>query len=856
MKEIDEIKQKFKELQGILRTLIESYRDRLLAKFSRMPVLNLNAKIGLALVGLALAVGFFAGSVANKEGQTLNAATPSSPWNPFKWFGSVFAGRIYLSGTQPDGSFLFSNFETQEAMNSWTLIAARMMPSTNYAWEGAHSGQVTFLAGKEIAAISIDELGKSRSQPSDWSAYDSFQMYVFHPGDQFEELNFLVTDIWGKRYSETLKIPPVTWVKIVVPMAKISAALNTKKVNQVSISRRQTSIARDFYFDDTRLISLSTRGALSRANMFDYGFSDRKVAWSVFDPQVNSQIVHVPFVVKNETTAFCHLCPAEGGIPLPMGEVQDFKSVRISNSYGEDIPFQSRVLAYWPDRSVRWLGVHLESTLPPGQGAGYFVDYGPNIRGLDFASSLKVTENDQAIIVNTGSLEAVLSKRSFYLFDRVSVDRNANGTFESSEEMTSKAQFTLSFHGKEFRTDLDSKTYKIEVEEKGSQRVVIKASGWYQSEDGKRENQAIVRYYFYQGKNYVKLSHTLIYTAYPANEQFAAYKLARLPENEPIEAFGLRIPYQFSEKRDEQVFLGLSQRNPFGMALGDKLELYQQDYDIATLRRDGGLINPENNPENAYAGWFSLSNEEQGIAVSLRYFRENFPKAFKVDRTKGMVQVDLWPQEAGPLDLSTTEKAVGPDAYGRGSAFGLAKTHDLLIYFHKGKAAEANALNVAGSFMKPLIIRSNPYWMDATGALGRLFPSDPKYATAERILDRLFDWADRQPKNFKWYGMLNFGDTLTWWRNDDGEGGTKYTELGWHPTGRWGWYNCEGVGVHTGALLQFARTGIWKYFEVGESMAKHIMDVDTIHYDTVKERNLRNMINERYSHVASIHPPK
>ena len=57
--------------------------------------------------------------------------------------------------------------------------------------------------------------------------------------------------------------------------------------------------------------------------------------------------------------------------------------------------------------------------------------------------------------------------------------------------------------------------------------------------------------------------------------------------------------------------------------------------------------------------------------------------------------------------------------------------------------------------------------MDATGALGRLHGFDQKYATIEKMLSRLFDWADRHPKHFKWYGMINFGDTLTWWRDED-----------------------------------------------------------------------------------------
>ncbi len=763
-------------------------------------------------------------------------------------FSAMKGPAARLVHAQPDGSFVFSNFETPEDMNHWKVISAQIAPSINYAWEKSRSAQVTFEGGKEISAATIGDIGKNKTQPSDWSSYGALQFYVFHPQKEAEAFTFMVTDLWGKQYEETLSVPPGIWARFTVPVSKIANTINVKKVNQFSVSRREGTKPAFFYFDDFRLLPGGESAGAPARPFMDYGFAKRKPAWMVFDPQLNNKIVRVPFIVKNETDALCQLCPVEGGVPLPMGEVKDIKTIRIRNSSEEDLPFQVKALAYWPDQSVKWVGVHFATTLRPHDGAGFFLDYGPYVRSFDFANPLKVEENDASILVNTGVMETVLNKKSFYLFDRVSIDQNTNGLFEPSEEISSKATLVLTFRGKEFRTDLDRKTYTVEVEEKGSRRVVVKASGWYESQDGERYCQAIVRYYFYQGKSHVRLSHSLIYTGYPANKVYAAYQMLQLPENETIDAYGLRIPFRPSQT-GEQVFFGRpGGKNPIGIVLGGDIKLFQKDYDHILLNRDAVDV-PFDGTTN---GWLDLSESTRGMAVAVRNFRENFPKAFKISRSRAELLVDLWPKEAGPIDLSTTSKSVGPDDYGRGNAFGLGKTHELLLYFHRGDAAEANVYEVAGSFMEPFLVRPNPYWVDATGTLGRLFPVDHKYATQERVLEGLFDWADRHPRHFKWYGMLDFGDTLTWWRDSDEDG--HYGGFGWHPIGRWGWYNCEGVGTHTGALLQYVRSGAWKYFEFGENLTQHLMDVDTVHYNTIdNDKRIKHVLNHRYSRVGAMH---
>jgi len=762
----------------------------------------------------------------------------------FAFLFNALGKKIPFPGVQSDGTFVLANFERPDDVKSWKTIEAKMIPTTHQSAEGRWSAKVFFTGGKDVSAITLEDLLKTRAAVSDWSAYEFLEFQILNPEPTVDKITLLITDLWGKRYEEELSVGGPGWQSFSVPVERMTPLLNTKKINQISFTRRREKESRELFFDNIRLIPSHSAAVVKQATSggihpFDYGFARRRQAWAVSDSQTQSEIVRVPFIVKNETPVLCRLCPVEGGIPIPMDELRSIDHLRLRNGAGEEVPFQPRVLGRWPDGSVKWIGMHFESTLAPGDGAGYFLEYGPKVQPIGSNAGLKIEEDPESIRINTGVMEVSLSKKSFYLFERVLLGRT---------EVLSKAPFVLSFRGHEFRADLDSKTYRIQIEESGPQRAVVKASGWFQSKEGSRFCQLIARYYFYLEKSQVKVSHTLVYTGYPENKQFMEYKFLPLPANEPVDSFGMRIPFPFSSNGSDRVLLGRNGAEPLEVTAGNRLVLFQKDYDQALLDHDAVSV-PST---DAFTGSLDISNEKTGLTVAVRNFRENFPKAFKIDRSHSELQMDLWPEEAGPMDLSTTAKAVGPDSYGRGSAFGLAKTHDLLFYFHRGNALQANSMDVAGSFMKPLILRSNPYWMDATGALGRLYPVDQKYATAESMLEKLFDWAARQPKQFKWYGMLNFGDTLTWWRTEDDE--LTYNGAGWHPVGRWGWYNCEGVGTHTGALLQFARSGEWKYFEFGENLARHIMDVDTVHYNTVEnDKRIKRLISKRYSKVGAMH---
>ena len=93
---------------------------------------------------------------------------------------------------------------------------------------------------------------------------------------------------------------------------------------------------------------------------------------------------------------------------------------------------------------------------------------------------------------------------------------------------------------------------------------------------------------------------------------------------------------------------------------------------------------------------------------------------------KRSLNIELWPEEAGVLDLKTTEKANGLDAVARCSAFGVAKTHELILRFHKGEYEDGELAKFSDICQNPPILIAAPEWTSDTRALGAVAYFDNK----------------------------------------------------------------------------------------------------------------------------------
>jgi hypothetical protein len=193
------------------------------------------------------------------------------------------------------------------------------------------------------------------------------------------------------------------------------------------------------------------------------------------------------------------------------------------------------------------------------------------------------------------------------------------------------------------------------------------------------------------------------------------------------------------------------------------------------------------------------------VALAVRDFRENFPKDLLV--TNEGIEVGICP----PLreeEYGTAKGTVDDHRlyyYLRNGAYklrqGVSKTHELWLGFDQ-KAPAGLSLAVA-----PV------EWYASSKALGELAAtrSTGVLAQYDAAFVKGFETyiANREENHL--YGMLNFGD---WW-------GERVIN----------WGNSEYDTQHA-FLMQFARTGNWRYYRAAEEIEWHNRDVDTVHANT------------------------
>ncbi|MHC4716691.1 MAG: RIFT barrel domain-containing protein, partial [Planctomycetota bacterium] len=110
------------------------------------------------------------------------------------------------------------------------------------------------------------------------------------------------------------------------------------------------------------------------------------------------------------------------GVPLLAGQARDTDELHVVGPDGKEVPAQFRVLARWwrKDNSIRWVLVSfLRSENEPEKAVYKLVGEAPGKARP--GTGMKLTEDAEAIRVNTGPAEFEISKTRFNLLNRVVV---------------------------------------------------------------------------------------------------------------------------------------------------------------------------------------------------------------------------------------------------------------------------------------------------------------------------------------------------------------------------------------------------------------------------------------------------
>src|SRR5512146_222180 len=118
-----------------------------------------------------------------------------------------------------------------------------------------------------------------------------------------------------------------------------------------------------------------------------------------------TQQFRVPIVISERAGRDRTREPVRLGVPLPRGLLLDPAQATIADGSGRTWPSQSRALAVWPDRSVKWLLVDLLATVGANERASVFLCSTVDARQVRTSDAvyLRTEERGESILVDTGA---------------------------------------------------------------------------------------------------------------------------------------------------------------------------------------------------------------------------------------------------------------------------------------------------------------------------------------------------------------------------------------------------------------------------------------------------------------------
>ena len=532
----------------------------------------------------------------------------------------------------------------------------------------------------------------------------------------------------------------------------------------------------------------------------------------------------IPITVRNPS-AYSGPWPVTMGVPFPKDSLWNINAIRLVDGSGKEVPLQAKIAATWTKGgSIRWAHLDFVASLSPEAVTTYSLEYGSQVRRAAVPRPVRVDETEDAFLVDTGALGLTVSKKRGSIIEGAWLDANGDGCYEADEQIIrpnlGAGAYFVTADGRRFTTARPDLQYSAEVESSGPIRTVIRARGWYQSEDLERACYFVHRLYLYRGQTHARLFTTWVVTADTDQLKFRD--------------IGLRLPTRLAA--DARVTLGVAparlesvQKAPAGMAQTGRHESF--------WRADTQRL-----PLEDTDGWLDLSEEMRGLTVCVYDMASQWPNALEAQPSE--IIFHAFSSEGGhDLDFSFDFlKDYWGEHYGnfeakRGSyppfkdrilnACGLAKTHEMVLRFH-GKEDRGDSARFACAAQHRPIASAAPQWVCDSGAVGLIHPRDldrfPKFEEGlSKNFDQFLDVLDRLTPV---YGFYDYGMGIPHYisprRRPDGE--TEYVYAGYRRE-----YDL-GYGNPIVPWKLFLRSGDERYYRYAVAFSRHCMDSHAHHW--------------------------
>jgi hypothetical protein len=515
----------------------------------------------------------------------------------------------------------------------------------------------------------------------------------------------------------------------------------------------------------------------------------RTILWAVVAAcgATYSQADDLPLTVAEPVGVARQQWPVTSGIPFAEGALRDDRAVALYDAQGRELPLQTETLARWPDGSVRWLLLDFQIDLAAAEKKPLTLRHGRDVRRAAVEHPVEAaTGPDGLIVIKTGPLRLEYAPKMFMPQGAAWLTAAAGGALPEE-------RVTINCGSDGVRlVDAHNRSYvghgsaahpaKLALEQAGPVRACLRAEGWHRGPDDSRMFRYVARMHAWRGQPYVRIFYTFI-------NDHQDTLMARIKQ----------LDLKFWKR------LGGNSCLLDGKPVAEKSRLFQVDENQYQI--DGKPAGRRG------ASWAAIGSQQCGLAVGVRGFRQNWPKAIN-GLSQGRLVVELCPElPAGLYDGKPLEEENKLYYALRGGLYtfkvGVAKTHELWVNYFRGQPDAQRLGAFYQAIEEPLLAVAEPAYACGTKAIGDTPPAAAdKYAGYDAWLDRSLKAHLAQRDKDREYGLLNYGD--------------------WYGERRVNWGNLEYDLAH-GLFVQYLRTGDRRFFLRGEQAARHHIDVDVIH---------------------------
>ncbi|WP_448698747.1 hypothetical protein ACFGVR_17945 [Mucilaginibacter sp. AW1-3] len=558
------------------------------------------------------------------------------------------------------------------------------------------------------------------------------------------------------------------------------------------------------------------------------------------------------------------------GIPWPQGKVKATANFTLTAD-GKSMPLQSWPLAYWPDGSIKWTAFASVGD-SAAKNVSLSITSAKAIRSM--AIRTLVADDGNTIHVNTGNMQCDIAKKGNILIPAVNIGSKPiaiDGKLEAIVQNQSDGDIDATPVKQKFISSISN----VKVEQTGPVRAVVRIDGHFKSVSGSRELlRFIVRLYFYQNTDNIRLVHTLIFDgddqkdfikglgltfSVPFREELQNRHVRFSGEGdgvwaEPVQPLNGRRPGPYQDQAAGKLLPGVA-ASPNQKALYHEMASWN-DYKLVQGSADGFNIQKRTNGASSWldvnggkraTGLAFAGDVSGGLAVGLKNFWQSYPAALEINDARmatAKVKIWFWSPYSDAMDMRhydtvahSLDITYEDVQKGYSTPHGIARTSEVMIYPYAALPSNQQLADNAAATNNPTLLVATPQYLHSVGALGMWSLPDRSTKGKQWIedqLDKAIAFYQGEIDRREWYGFWNYGDVMHsydaarhTWKYDIGGFAWDNTELS---TDIWLWYS-------------FLRTGRADIFKMAEAMTRHTSEVDLYHLGPFAGLGSRHNVN-------------